>query len=107
MTNFETGEHQYFYPAQNQTLNEPYRFSESSDVYNFIETLKDKDILEHAHQQRPNTKWRLIHNTNVLYIIYNLRYVIGSEVNLPPHLLKKKSVNCLLYNNQHHTPYIC
>ena len=26
MTNFETGEHQYFYPAQNQTLlNEPYR----------------------------------------------------------------------------------
>ena len=106
MTNFETGEHQYFYPAQNQTLlNEPYRFSKSSDIYNFIETLKDKDILEHAHQQRPNTKWRLTHITNVLYITYNLRYVIGSEVNLPPHLLKKKSINCLLYNNQLQTPY--
>ena len=66
MTNFETGEHQYFYPAQNQTLlNEPYRFSKSSDIYNFIETLKDKDILEHAHQQRPNTKWRLTPITNV------------------------------------------
>ena len=32
-----------------------------------LQHLKDKDILEHVHQQRPDTKWRLTHITNVLY----------------------------------------
>ena len=91
MTHIEAGEHQYFYPARNQTLlNEPFRISHSSDVALLLQLLKDKDILEHVHQQRPDTKWRLTHITNVLYITYNLRHVIGSDVVLPQHLAKKK-----------------
>ena len=67
-THIETGEHQYFYPARNQTLlNEPFRISQSSDITSLSQHLKDKDILEHVHQQRPDTKWRLTHITNVLY----------------------------------------
>ena len=93
MTHIETGEHQYFYPARNQTLlNEPFRISQSSDNVLLLQLLKDKDILEHVHQQRPDTKWRLTHITNVLYISYNLRHVIGSDIELPEYLFRKKSV---------------
>ena len=105
MTHIETGEHQYFYPARNQTLlSEPFRISHSSDVASLLQLLKDKDILEHVHQQRPDTKWRLTHITNVLYITYNLRHVIGSDVVLPDHLIKKKSLTCFV-NNRDGKPY--
>ena len=105
MTHIETGEHQYFYPARNQTLlSEPFRISHSSDVASLLQLLKDKDILEHVHQQRPNTKWRLTHITNVLYITYNLRHVIGSDVELPEYLIKKKSLTCFV-NNWNGKPY--
>ena len=101
MTHIETGEHQYFYPARNQTLlSEPFRISHSSDVASLLQLLKDKDILEHVHQQRPDTKWRLTHITNVLYITYNLRHVIGSDVVLPDHLMKKKSLTCFVNNKK-------
>ena len=105
MTHIETGEHQYFYPARNQTLlSEPFRISHSSDVASLLQLLKDKDILEHVHQQRPNTKWRFTHITNVLYITYNLRHVIGSDVVLPDYLLKKTSLTCFV-NNRDGKPY--
>ena len=105
MTHIETGEHQYFYPARNQTLlSEPFRISHSSDVASLLQLLKDKDILEHVHQQRPDTKWRLTHITNVLYITYNLRYVIGSDIELPEYLIKKKSLTCFV-NNWDGKPY--
>ena len=78
MTHIETGEHQYFYPAHNETLlREPFRISQSSDITSLLQQLKDRDILEHVIQQRPDTKFRLTHITNVLYITYNLRYAIG------------------------------
>ena len=105
MTHIETGEHQYFYPARNQTLlSEPFRISHSSDVASLLQLLKDKDILEHVHQQRPDTKWRLTHITNVLYITYNLRHVIGSDVVLPDYLIKKTSLTCFV-NNWNGKPY--
>ena len=105
MTHIETGEHQYFYPARNQTLlSEPFRISHSSDVASLLQLFKDKDILEHVHQQRPDTKWRLTHITNVLYITYNLRHVIGSDVVLPDHLMKKTSLTCFV-NNRDGKPY--
>ena len=105
MTHIETGEHQYFYSARNQTLlSEPFRISHSSDVASLLQLLKDKDILEHVHQQRPNTKWRLTHITNVLYFTYNLRHVIGSAVELPEYLIKKKSLTCFV-NNKKGIPY--
>ena len=105
MTHIETGEHQYFYPARNQTLlSEPFRISHSSDVASLLQLLKDKDILEHVHQQRPDTKWRLTHITNVLYITYNLRHVIGSDIELPDHLMKKTSLTCFV-NNWNGKPY--
>ena len=44
-----------------------FRKSQSSHVASLLQHLKDKDILEHVHQQRPDTKWRLTHITNVLY----------------------------------------
>ena len=101
MTHIETGEHQYFYPARNQTLlNEPFRISQSSDVALLLQLLKDKDILEHVHQQRPDTKWRLTHITNVLYITYNLRHVIGSNIELPDYLLNKNSLICFIKNRK-------
>ena len=57
MTHIETGEHQYFYPARNQTLlNEPFRISQSSDVALLLQLLKDKDNLEHVHQTE-NLSW--------------------------------------------------
>ena len=84
MTHIESGQNQYFYPGRNQTLLEqPFRVSHSSDITTLIQQLKDKDILQHVHQQRPNTKWKLTHITNVLYISYNLRHVIGTNVILP------------------------
>ena len=105
MTHIETGENQYFYPARNQTLlDKPVRITQSSDVSTLLQHLKDKDILEHVHQQRPNTKWRLTHITNVLYITYNLRHVIGSDVVLPNHLIQKKSLTCFV-NNKNGKPY--
>ena len=105
MTHIETGQYQYFYPARNQTLlDTPYRISQSSDVTTLLQLLKDKDILEHVQQQRPNTKWRLTHVTNVLYITYNLRHVIGSDVVLPEYLTKKKSITCFI-NNYNGIPY--
>ena len=78
MTHIETGVHQYFYPAHNNPpLSESFRISQSSDITLLLQQLKDKDILEHVHQQRPDTKFRLTHITNVLYITYILRYAIG------------------------------
>ena len=101
MTHIESGENQYFYPARNQTLlDQPFRVSHSSDVTALLQQLKDKDILEHVHQQRPNTKWKLTHITNVLYISYNLRHVIGSNIILPEHLIKKKSLTCFVNNTR-------
>ena len=91
MTHIESGQNQYFYPGRNQTLlDTPFRISQFSDVATLLQQLKDKDILEHVHQKRPDTKWRLTHITNVLYITYNLRHVIGNGVVLPDHLTKKK-----------------
>ena len=101
MTHIESGQNQYFYPGRNQTLLEqPFRVSHSSDITTLIQQLKDKDILEHVHQQRPNTKWKLTHITNVLYISYNLRHVIGTNVILPDHLMKKKSLTCFVNNKK-------
>ena len=105
MTHIETGENQYFYPARNQTLlDKPFRISQSSDINTLLQNIKNKDILEHVHQQRPDTKWKLTHITNVLYISYNLRHVIGSDVLLPNYLIKKKSLTCFV-NNRHGKPY--
>ena len=105
MTHIETGENQYFYPGRNQTLlDKPFRISQSSDLNTLLQNLKNKDILEHVHQQRPDTKWKLTHITNVLYISYNLRHVIGSDVLLPNYLIKKKSLTCFV-NNRNGKPY--
>ena len=101
MTHIENGQNQYFYPGRNQTLlDAPFRISQFSDVAALLQQLKDKDILEHVHQQRPDTKWRLTHITNVLYITYNLRHVIGNAVVLPDHLTKKRSLTCFINNKK-------
>ena len=110
MTHIENGQNQYFYPGRNQTLlDTPFRISQFSDVAALLQQLKDKDILEHVHQQRPDTKWRLTHITNVLYITYNLRHVIGSDVVLPDHLMKKISLTCFIkkYNGIPYNDNLC
>ena len=108
MTNIETGKHQYFYPARNQTLlSQPCRISQYSDIITLIQKLKDMDILEHVHQQRPNTKWKLTHITNVSYISYNLRHLIGNDdLVLPHHIVQKQSITTLINNRgNNNIPY--
>ena len=106
MQNTDNNVFSFFYPGGNETLlSQPIGISTYEDVISLIELLKNQDFLQHVHLQRPNTKYRVVHITNVLYTTYNRGHVIGSdEIVLPSYILKKKSIISLV-KSSHGTPY--
>ena len=107
MTNIETGDRRYFYPERNNgLLTEPAIISTYDDIKKLTLKILDLDVLENAYQQRPNTKYKLTHITNVMYITYNLNYVMGtSECILPNYIMNKRSITTLVKDQIHRKPY--
>ena len=106
LQNTDTNVYSFFYPGGNETLlPQPIGISTYENVM-----LKNQDFLQHVHLQRPNTKYRVVHITNVLYTTYNRGHVIGSdEIVLPSYILKKKSIISLVKssNKKPYKDHLC
>ena len=81
MQNIDTGEYRYFYGDKNNyVLDNMFQLSTAEDVKKFKEKIKELDIVEQVTVIRPNTKWRLVYITNVIFDCHYLsKYVKRDE----------------------------
>ena len=88
----------FFYPCGNETLlPQPAGIANFEDIMSLVDLLKNQDFPQHVHLQRPNTKNRVVHITNVLYTTHNHGHLIGSdEIRHSSYILKKKSIISLV-----------
>ena len=96
----------YFHPSQNigRVLERPRLVGSIRDMNKFIEEVSEKDILEWARQQRPNSKWVVEVVTNMtVYVNKMPRYVQGVGcvgVELPKYIRTNKGVQGLVRTRQ-------
>ena len=84
-----------------QTCVHPFRLGQ-------VERLSNKtDVIESCSREKMNTKWRFYHLTNSTVFAVLLKDVpMGcSNAVLPEHLLRNRTINCLTYEENTHTPY--
>ena len=75
LRHMETGSIRYFVPYHNETLFPvPINNRKRTDLERIRLRLSRLDISEYVRRQRPNTKWRPVLVTNVVYEIYNTSY---------------------------------
>ena len=80
----ETGQFRYYYPSNNQRyLERPVLISDAQSLNQFINKLKNEDIIEWCLHQRPSTKWSVTQVTNVNYYVNKLSFPIGANHGLP------------------------
>ena len=98
MQNIDTGEYRYFYGDKNNyVLDNMFQLSTAEDVKQFKEKIKELDIVEQVTVIRPNTKWRLVYITNVIFDCHYLSYHFGNnDIILPNFITNKKSITSLL-----------
>ena len=107
LPNLETGEYQYFYAHENNTLFEKsHLLCTKADLITIQGKVEKFDIVEQCTQERQNTKWRFKLITNLTIFAALLKNIpMGCpDSALPEPLLKNHSVNCLL-SNKDKKPY--
>ena len=107
LRNIETGEYQYFYAHENNTLFEKsHLLCMKADLITIQGKVEKFDIVEQCTQERQNTKWRFKLITNVTIFAALLKNIpIGCPDSvLPEPLLRHTQVNCLL-SNKDKEPY--
>ena len=104
---FETGEYQYFYAHENNTLFEKsYLLCTKADLITIQGQVEKFEIVEQCNHERQNRKWnfKLITNITIFAtLLKNIPMGCPDSV-LPEPLLKNHSDNCLL-SNKDKEPY--
>ena len=101
LRHIETGELRYFHPSHNNAslLPVPFTIACREDMDIVIRELEASDILEHARQQRPDTKWSVVSLTNIaVYVNKMPQFFIGTP---PPNFPDVVKNNRGLYSLTH------
>ena len=98
MQNIETGEYRFYYAEKNNyVLNDMFQISTPGDIIALLNMIREIDIIETICQDRPNTKYKLVYITNVLYDIHPLDYKFGNDnIVLPDYVMNKRCITSLV-----------
>ena len=87
------GTYRYFVPYHNETLlSVPMYIRNRRGLDRLRLRLSQLDIGEYARRQRPNTKWKPVMLTNIVYHVYKTSYPLGQTNGLPKFIKKSKSI---------------
>ena len=93
----QSGRLKYYHSSNNccgRYLEEPSLIGKRADFDQFLERIREPDILKWAIAQRPNSDWVCEMATNVTFFINRIvQHPIGCVgIVLPPHIKRKKSI---------------
>ena len=73
LRHIDTHQFRYYHPSfgNSRIMDSATLISSSEDLRDFLETIAEKDFLDEI--QRPDTKWRLVRITNVVFYVNKLR----------------------------------
>ena len=86
----------FFHPSFGNTcvLPKSTLISDSADLHRFLEGIFDQDFYELV--ERPNTKWRIVHITNIAFYVNKLSDApIGRKVELPAYIVNNSGITAL------------
>ena len=75
-------------------FSEPVLVSSRQDLNRLLERLRELDIGTYAIRQRPNTKYKPIMITNIVYRVYRMSFVLGNGRKMPDYIRNSKSIIC-------------
>lgn len=77
--NIETGDYRYFIPDKNETIfPAPILISCLNDILIKVKSRMDSlNLFEHLLRQRPNSKWKVLHVTNVKVVLIQTSYILN------------------------------
>jgi len=85
----------YYHASANKDrlLNKPVLIETLADFREFIDQLTDKDFIEYATQNRPDTSWSIHMITNIAFYVYPIyNHPIGCPVLLPDYIKNNKAI---------------
>ncbi|KAL4239627.1 hypothetical protein ACF0H5_000436 [Mactra antiquata] len=93
LVNIETNRYRYFAPFFNNSVFDlPLTISDRQGIEHFADEIRRLDILGYVMQQRPDTKFKPIMITNVLFTVYQTAFPLGCGRKLPRFILKNKYI---------------
>ncbi|KAK7093429.1 hypothetical protein V1264_007188 [Littorina saxatilis] len=105
----ENGNLKYFHPSINNepVFRKPKVINNRDDFNRFLDKLEDKDILEYAKQQRPDSKWGVYGATCTSFVINPVTdFPIGcSNCRIPEEIRNCPGINILNKDENHFFEY--
>ena len=107
----ESGEIQLFHPSVNNhaVFTRPRVVHNRRDFERFVDDLHETDILEHARQDRPNTKWEPVGVSCTSFMISTMNDFpigCGQRCKIPDSVKNNKAIHILVRDkSQHDNPY--
>ncbi|XP_062579537.1 uncharacterized protein LOC134241510 [Saccostrea cucullata] len=79
LQNVETREYRYFIPDRNETVfDRPVLINNMRDIRKKLrEKLNSINLMEYLQRQRPNSKWRIVHITNVKLYFFRTKFLFS------------------------------
>ena len=110
LRNRTSGRHRYYHSSCNccgRYLNEPSLITNADTFENFLERIKEPDILKWALSQRPNSEWVVELVTNAtIFVNRILQHPIGCVGIVLPHHVKFNKAVTDLEKDHHCRPYV-
>ena len=110
LRNRTSGRHRYYHSSCNccgRYLNEPSLITNADTFENFLERIKEPDILKWALSQRPNSEWVVELVTNAtIFVNRILQHPIGCVGIVLPHHVKFNKAVTALEKDHHCRPYV-
>ena len=104
--NNETRQYRYFIPRFNsRILRYPYTITTRNSIRLLINKLIRQDIIAAAKTVRPTTAWSLAFITNVEYLVFPTRFVLGQATQLPSYIRNHHFIKSMHINNRTKEPY--
>lgn len=104
LRNGDNGEVRYYYPSRNGfVFPEPFVVANPDDLQSVLLRVGEKDWQEYVRQQKPSSKWRVAHLTNVSFHVYPLvdRPIgRGGEGYLPRWVVENRGLDALEKNTK-------
>ena len=100
LRNIESGELRYYHSSFNNGLflTHPITIASEDDFENFVQKVRDMDVLQHALHTRPDTKWVVADITNVTVYANKmpLFYIGAAPHELPDYISNNVGLNNLI-----------
>ena len=110
LRNRTSGRHRYYHRSCNccgRYLDEPSLITNADTFENFLERIKEPDILKWALSQRPNSEWVVELVTNAtIFVNRILQHPIGCVGIVLPHHIKFNKAVTALEKDHHCRPYV-